>query len=190
MCETMLKWETKNGVDFLKKIGVKSDQKILDFGTRVGHYSIPAAIAIGKTGTVYAIDKDQSSLNELKLKAKELGLNNIKIIKNSGEIKTDFENSSIDMTLLYDVLHYLSKDKRKKLYKEIYRILKEDGLLSVYPKHYKDDYPLDEFKNLTIDDIMVEIKGFNFRFEKKYCGTISHDEGLNYGCIINFQKII
>lgn len=188
MQKEMEKWEKEDGVKFLKKVGIKSGQIILDFGSRVGHYSIPAAIIVGNNGIVYAIDKDKAALNELEQKAAKLGLSNIKVVKNSGETKIDLENNSIDMALLYDVLHYLSIDKRKKLYKQIHRILKNDGLLSIYPKHIIGDYPLDEFKDITLNDIMDEIQKVNYLFEKKYCGIISHDEDLNHGCIINFKK--
>jgi precorrin-6B methylase 2 len=70
MKNAMQKWEREAGVKFLKKIGIKTGQTILDFGARVGHYSIPAAIAVGKSGLVYAVDKEQKELDELSEKAK------------------------------------------------------------------------------------------------------------------------
>ena len=40
-------WEREGGLKFLRKIGLRSGQKILDFGCRVGHYTIPAAQVVG-----------------------------------------------------------------------------------------------------------------------------------------------
>jgi len=181
-------WEQENGVRFLRRIGLRPGRKVLDFGCRVGHYTIPAAFVVGSKGIVYAVDKEPQALNELKQKAKANNLKNIKIVKNNGPIRLDFETESIDVVLLYDVLHYLVKDQRTRLYHEAFRSLKQDGLLSVYPKHTLEDEPIQEFRNLTLSDVKKEIEDLNFTFEHKHCGLISHDDGLNKGCVLNFRK--
>jgi len=181
-------WETKDGVEFLKKVGLKTGQTVLDFGCRVGHYTIPAAEVIGNNGIVYAVDKEQEPLNELQQKAKSHNLGNVKTINTSGRIELDFETESIDAVLFYDVLQYHKKQERQKLYVEAYRVLKQDGLFSVYPKHTLEDNPLQEFADLRLSDVKREISGSDFIFEHKVCGLISHDDGLNKGCILNFRK--
>jgi len=185
----MKKWETKNGVAFLKRVGLKSGQTVLDFGCRVGHYTIPAANVIGSEGIVYAVDKEQQALNELEQKATRLNLRNIRIINTSGQVQIDLENNSIDVVLFYDVLHYHEKKEREKLYAEAHRVLKQDGMLSVYPKHSLEDDPIMEFQNLSLGEIKKEIQNSNFVFGKKHCGFISHDDDLNQGCVMNFRKI-
>ena len=189
MTNDMEKWEAKNGVAFLKKVGLKSGQTVLDFGCRVGHYTIPAANVVGNNGIVYAVDKEQQVLNELEQKAVPLNLKNIRTINSSGRVQIDLENNSIDVVLFYDVLHYHGKKDREKLYAEAYRVLKQNGLLSVYPKHTLEDNPIMEFQNLSLGEIKQEIQNSNFVFGKKYCGLISHDDDLNQGCVLNFRKI-
>ena len=184
----MQNWETEDGVKYLKNFGIKTGQVVLDFGANDGNYSIPAAILVGNSGSVYAIDKERESLNNLELKAKKLGLDNIKIIKNSGEVKLSLGNDSIDVVLLYDILHYLKQEERKILYGEVYRVLKPDGLLSVYPKHVIEDYPLSEFQHLHFDDIKQEIQDSGFLFDQKYCAKMSHNDEINSGCVLNFTK--
>lgn len=186
MNEAMPQWETVDGVKFLKRIGLKSSQTVLDFGCRVGHYTIPAAKAVGDKGMVYAVDKEQQALKELQQKATRLNLKNIRITNTSGLVQIDLENDTIDVVLFYDVLHYHKKKDREKLYAEAYRILKQDGLLSVYPKHSLKDNPIMEFQNLSLNEIKQEIQNSNFVFSKKYCGLISHDDSLNQGCVMNF----
>ena len=188
MKNDMKKWETENGVAFLKKVGLKSAQKVLDFGCRVGHYTIPAAKVVGNKGIVYAVDKERQVLNELEKKAVQLNLKNIRTINSSGRIEINLENDSIDVVLFYDVLHYHEKKDREKLYAEAYRVLKQDGLFSVYPKHTMEDNPIMEFQNLSLGEIKQEIQNSNFVFGKKHCGLISHDDGLNQGCVLNFKK--
>jgi len=188
MNEEMERWERKEGVEFLRKVGIKKNQNVLDFGCRVGHYTIPASRIVGSTGFVYAVDKERQAINQLKQKAEANNLKNIKVTKASSQIELDFESESIDVVLFYDVLHYLGKNDRKKLYQEAFRVLKLDGLLSVYPKHTSEDDPIMEFQNLSLREIKQEIPSSNFVFEKKHCGLISHDNGLNEGCVLNFRK--
>ena len=52
-------WEKEEGVKFLRRIGMKPGQKVLDFGARVGNYTIPAAIVVGERGLVYAVDREK-----------------------------------------------------------------------------------------------------------------------------------
>jgi len=181
-------WETDGGVKFLKEIGLKSGQRVVDFGCKAGHYTIPAAKAVGNNGIVCAIDTAEHALKELHEKASAHKLTNIKIIKTSGQMTLPLESGTVDAVLFYDVLHYLGKDSRKKLYQETFRVLKQDGFLSVYPKHTLEDDPIQEFKRLSVSDVKREIEDSNFVFERKHCGLISHDDGLNQGCVLNFNK--
>ena len=181
-------WERENGVKLLRKVGLRPGQIVLDFGCKAGHYTIPVALVVGSKGIVCAVDKEQRALNELQQKARDNNLKNIKIIKTTGQTTLDFESKSIDVALFYDVLHYFAERDRKKLYQETQRVLKQDGLLSVYPKHTLEDDPIPEFGKLNSNDVKREIENSGFCFEEKYCGSISHDDGLNQGCILNFRK--
>lgn len=134
------------------------------------------------------MDKEPGELNNLSRKAKHLNLNNIKIIPTNSGVTLDFKSESIDVVLLYDVLHYLEKREREKLYRETYRVLKGNGFLSVYPKHVIEDSPLNHFRDLHWNEVKEEIQGLDFKFQEKYCDTMSHDDSLNYVCIINFVK--
>lgn len=188
MQDEMEKWEREGGVTFLRKVGVRPGYKVLDFGARVGHYTVPAAHIVKEKGLVYAVDKEHDSLVQLEQKARRLGLRNVKTIENSGEMTLNLENELINVVLVYDVLHYFKKHERKRLYDEVYRILKPDGLLSVYPKHVLEDVPLNEFKNLHVEDVKQEIQNSGFSFKEEYCGTMSHDNSLNEGCAFGFNK--
>jgi ubiquinone/menaquinone biosynthesis C-methylase UbiE len=188
MDSPMESWEKEGGVRFLKEIGLRSGQRVLDFGCRVGHYTIPAAEVVGNEGRVFAVDREQDALNELEQKVRTNNFKNVHIRRTSGETTLDFESESIEVVLFYDVLHYLETSDRKKLYREAQRVLKQDGLLSVYPKHTLEDEPTQEFRSLSLSDVQQEIEGSSFIFEHKFCGMISHDDGLNNGCVLNFRK--
>jgi len=106
------------------------------------------------------VDNEQQILKELQQKAKANNLKNVRIIETFGQIILDFESESIDVVLFYDVLHYFGKDDRKKLYQEALRVLKQDGLLSVYPKHIVGDEPIQEFRKLNLNDVKKEIRRY------------------------------
>ncbi len=184
----MERWESKEGVEFLRKAGIRKNHVVLDFGCGAGHYTIPAARIVASTGFVYAVDREQQAVSKLRQKAHANNLKNINVMKASGQIELDFGSESIDIILFYDVLHYFGKEDREKLCQEAFRVLKQDGLLSVYPKHTLKDDPLQQFKELNVNGVKREIEDLDFYFEEKYCGIVSHDDGLNQGCVLNFRK--
>ena len=172
------KWLKEDGEKVLKEIGIKEGQVILDFGCGSGIYSLLAARIIGKEGKIYALDKNKTRLDELIGKTKSEGLRNIEIVKTSGKLKIPLRDESIDMVLLYDVLHsgHFSVDERKKLLREVYRVLKPNALLSVYPEH------------IELEEIKREIEEANFYFEVEHSKTIIHDGRYTPGHILNFRR--
>jgi ubiquinone/menaquinone biosynthesis C-methylase UbiE len=134
----MRRWLDEEGVQALRKIGVKRGHAVLDFGCGKGNYTIPAARLVGEEGRVYALDKDERALDKLMQRGESEGLSNITRIDTSGEVEIRLENESVDVVLLYDIFWYFPlADKRlTKLLAEVRRVLKHQGLISVYPKAY------------------------------------------------------
>ena len=180
------KWIEENGVTFLQEIGVKEGQAVLDFGCGGGHYTIPASKVVGKRGKVYAIDKDIGSLNELKKLIRQDKIKNIDVMNEDSKIPLARE--FVDVVLCYDVIHYGNRKERELLYNEFYRVLKKEGLFSVYPKHHKEDYPLMELANLDLRGIIEEIEEAGFTLKRKILKTLIHDEYYNEGYILNFRR--
>ena len=179
------KWVDKDGEKFLRRIGVSRGQKVLDFGCGPGHYTIPAAKLVGDRGKVYAFDKDSDALRELEETAKQFGLNNISLIK--GDTKIPLGNNSIDIVLCYDVVHY--SGKRALVYNEVRRLLRDGGIFSLYPKHYKDDFPLMELASLGLEDIIKEVEVSGFTLKDRIHGECLHDDYYNECVVLNFEPV-
>ncbi len=182
-------WLKESGIIFLKNIGIKKGKVILDFGCSVGHYAIPAAKLVGEKSKVYAVDNDIKSLNELMEIAKRENIENIvPMHAQSTELKINLKDESVDVILLYDILHYMDVIQRNKIYNESYRILKNDALLSVYPKHNKLDEPLWNLFDVRLEDVIKEIESAKFNFEGQFYKKLIHDDKYNMGYILNFTK--
>ncbi len=189
MAKEIEKWEKKEGIKFLKKIGIKPNQIILDFGCGKGNYSIPAARIVNKEGIVYALDKNSETLIQLEKKIKKEDLTNVKAIKSSKKSETNLKDNSIDIVLLYDIIHLVGENDssalkdRKKLYKEIYRVIKPSGLVSVYPTHLESHTDVN-----SVEDIKKEIEDAGFRLEEEFSEELLHDGNMVNGRILNFRK--
>ncbi len=173
------KWLNKEGEKVLKEIGIKEGHIILDFGCGEGNYSLPAAKIVGKKGKIFALDKSEFKLTELLKKARLAGLENIKTIETKGQLKIPLKDESVDVVLFYDILHpyYFSTNERIKLLKEAHRVLKPEGLLSIYPEH------------IGLREIKEEAKKADFHFEKKYFKKLIHEYSYTNGYILNFIKL-
>jgi len=174
------KWLNELADVFLIDIGIGQNQTILDLGCGMGNYTIPAAEIVGKSGKVYAVDKDRKSLNGLKQKGEEKQLENIEIVDVSEETGLPLQDESVDVVLLYDVIHLV--DNRRELLADIYRVSKPNAIVSVYPKHHQEDM------NMDLDDVKNEIEFAHFRFEKKLYKKLIHNNHLERGYVLNFRK--
>jgi ubiquinone/menaquinone biosynthesis C-methylase UbiE len=180
------KWMEEAGRKFLKDIGIRRGQNVLDFGCGSGNYTIPAAMIVGKGGLVYALDKDKRTLDELIRKAELRGLKNIIRLDTSKDSGIALANESVDVVLLCDVLHHYyfpRAEDRSRLLREVYRILKPNALLSLCPKH------LQSYMEPKLEDVEREIQEASFYLECEYSGTlIVHDNNLEESQVMNFRK--
>ena len=170
---------SKLASEVVKSVGVKAGQTVLDFGCGSGVYTIPLARVVGDQGEVYALDKDRHALDSLMHKAGLAGLTNIRRLDTPGGTQIALAEDSVDIVLLFDVFHYYyfsSVAERRDLLGEISRVLKPDGLLSVYPKHMETE-------------ARAEIEKYGFSIQSDFSITLVHDRTDTVeGQVINFQR--
>lgn len=182
MVNALDKWINDIGQDFFKKnLGIRSGQKILDFGCGWGSNAIAISKIVVPNGHVYAFEKDRESINKMLRIADESSKKNLRVIIAKEKIRTPIPDSELDVVLLYDVIHdsYFNSLERKILFREMRRIVKRRGMLSVFPHHISSG---------EIEIIKKELSDVGFKYSNKITSTIIHDSILILDSVYNFNK--
>jgi len=184
--KSVAKWMNIDGQTFLRSIGIKPGQVILDFGCGAGHYAIPASKLVGKDGRIYAMDESAPTLEKLKKNIEKVNIKNIVLI--NGQSHIPLKHDSVDAVLCYDVIHFMDTVERKLFYEETYRVLESNGIFSVYPKHHKEDFPLMKLANVELNDIIGEVVQSGLSLQRKFLAEVLHDDYYDTGYLLNFRK--
>lgn len=115
----------------LAEAGIQPGDTVLDFGCGPGSYVSDAARAAGAEGRVYALDIHPLAVRMAAERARKAGFTNVSTIES--DVATGLDTGSVDTVLLYDVLHGL--EEPAAVLKELHRVLKPGGSLSVHDHH-------------------------------------------------------
>ncbi|MHA1888043.1 MAG: class I SAM-dependent methyltransferase [Promethearchaeota archaeon] len=156
MCWSFKIFKPKSKIlKILDEVNIKPGDVILDYGCGPGNYSIPAAQLVGDGGKVFAADMHPLSAQIVLKNAKKANVSNIETILTT--CKTDLNENSVDIILLFDVFHYFKKVE--PIFTEFNRILKADGCVALEIHH------VDE--NEAVNSI-IETNLFNVREKKEH----------------------
>ena len=121
-------------MNILKEVGIEPGFHVLDYGCGPGSYIIAAAELVGESGKIYALDIHPLAIQKVQSIASKKQLPNVETIYS--DCKTGLPDESIDVVLLYDTFHGLSKPN--EVLDELYRVLKPNGILSFSDHHMKE----------------------------------------------------
>lgn len=115
----------------LLEIGIEKKDKVVDFGSGAGYFTIPLARAVGEEGKVWAIDVLRSALEIIESKAKLEQLFNIETIRGNLEMLggSRLKPKSVDLALLSNIL--FQSQKHREILEEAKRVLKANGKLVI-----------------------------------------------------------
>ena len=130
----------------LNEANIKSGDVILDYGCGPGNYSVPAAQMVGDKGMVFAADMHPLSSQYVLKNAEKAKVSNVDTILTS--CKTDLNEHSVDIILLFDVFHYF-KDVKPVL-TELHRVLKPDGYIALEIHHMDKQKALDSITETNL----------------------------------------
>ncbi|MGB8453500.1 MAG: class I SAM-dependent methyltransferase [Anaerocolumna sp.] len=112
----------------LSEVGLKPADNFADIGCGIGYFSIPAAMIIGQTGMVFALDVESEMIKELDNKIEESSLSNIQTII-TGEYDFKLEENSVSYAFMCTVLHEI--DDKARFLNEAQRILIDGGKIAI-----------------------------------------------------------
>lgn len=121
--------------NILKEVEIKPGDHVLDYGCGPGSYSSPLAELVGEAGKIYALDIHPLAIQVVQKLASKRELTNVETIHS--DCKTGLPNDSMDVVLLYDILHDLSDPDG--VLQELHRVLKPTGILSFSDHHMKEN---------------------------------------------------
>jgi ubiquinone/menaquinone biosynthesis C-methylase UbiE len=114
------------------ELKLKKGDHFLDIGCGTGDYSLYAAEIVGNSGQIYALDIQDELITNLKEKATQEGLGNIKALISNVTYSLPVEDKSVDICFISTVLHSLDLKKHGELlFNEIQRVLKPEGHLII-----------------------------------------------------------
>jgi ubiquinone/menaquinone biosynthesis C-methylase UbiE len=145
----------------LEEAGLGQGQAVLDYGCGIGSYAIPAAQIVGDAGVVYALDIHPLAVEAVARRARKENLTNVETIQSNRE--TGLPDESLDAVLLYDVLH--SVPDKGALLRELHRVLKPGGSLSVVPDHMEEDIFLETVQGGNLFSLQAR-NGTVYQFNK------------------------
>ena len=126
----------------IERSEIEEGMTVMELGCGPGLYTTDFARAIGREGKLYAVDLREEMINRLKRK---LGKPEYKELSNietnmANAYELPLQDETIDLVIMVAVLPEIP-DKGKAL-KEIYRVLRPNGILAISEILVDPDYPL------------------------------------------------
>ena len=177
-------WLKDKADGFLRRIGLREGDRVLDFGARNGAYAVPAARVVGKSGRVYAADKDRQALRKTRQRGRKAEITNLRAVHVSEGKPIPVPEAAVDVVLLYDILHggyFPEAAQRVRLLRRLRRTLKSGGVLSCHLTHVR------QF-GLTYGRLLAEIRSAGFILKGESRRTLVHKDRLVRGRVFRFRK--
>lgn len=154
----------------INRLGLKEDYNVLEIGPGPGYFSTHVAKKL-KRGRLVLLDIQQEMLDMAKKRLDRRRLKNVEYKVTDG-LGFDLESSFFDRIFMVTVIGEV--ENKDKYLQEIYRTLKEGGILSI------SELPGDPDK-MSAEELEAMVCGYGFE--------VSHMFGSKYNFTINFKKI-
>lgn len=165
------------------ELNLKAGDLFLDLGCGLGKYTLFASGIVEREGRVYALDKSESLIANLKQIAATEGMANITATVADAIKPLPIRENCIDVCLVATVLHIPDIARNvKSLCAEIRRVLKPDGRLAIIECHKEDlTFGPPEYMRLSPEEVKDLMAQYDFKLLTKV------DLGYNY--LIQFVPI-
>ncbi len=139
MLDTPLRRLVTDPAAILERIGIQPGMRVLELGPGPGFFTPEAARRVGPAGRLDCVDIEPALVEKLQTKVRRLGLDNVEA--RVGDARAlPFDDDAFDVVILITVLAEIPD--RVKALREIRRVLKPGGTLSVTEFLPDPDYPM------------------------------------------------
>lgn len=148
----------------------------LDLGCGTGLSTLELA---AKTNTAVGVDFSRGMLGEAKKK-------NLPYLINADISRLPFKDGSFDTTAAIGVLRHLSRRQEGRFFRELYRVLKNEGVFLTVAADYS---VLDKFQYLAYD-LFMQMLGYSERLGSHSLENLTHQgrkAGFSYICRLKLE---
>jgi len=100
-----------------------------DFGCGSGYFTSLLAKEVGPNGRIYAIDIDDDALKSAQEFMDQLGIRNVKFLRQNLELTNSFESNLVDFVFISQALY--QSDEPQKIIESAKKFLKPNGYLII-----------------------------------------------------------
>lgn len=150
-----LRMRYRDPVETLGEMGFEAGMTVLDLGCGTGTFTIEMARMVGPTGTVHAVDLQQSLLTTAADRVQQANLPAAVYFHHSGAYRLPLEQSSIDLAVVIATLPQIPDSRL--VFAELRRVLKADGRLAI-----SEELPDPAYVLPQVTRRRAEASGFRF----------------------------
>ena len=123
----------------LDRIGIATGMTVLELGPGPGFLTVEAAHRVGDSGRLYSLDIAPAMIAKVRKKITGESADNVSLTVGSGEC-LPFKDVSFDLAYLVTVIGEIPD--KGQAFRELYRVLRPGGILSISEFIPDPDYPL------------------------------------------------
>ena len=148
----------------LDHLELQAGNIVADIGSGGGYFSLRFAEAVGKEGTVFAVDTNSGFLEFIKENAKEKGLNNVKTVLTSEDSLSLPEK--VDFMFMSNVCHHIPN--RTGYFGKLKNYLKEGGHIAILEYRKANHFTFHGLFGHYVpkEEIIKEMNQAGFQLEK------------------------
>ncbi|MET0052491.1 MAG: class I SAM-dependent methyltransferase [Candidatus Thiodiazotropha sp.] len=155
----------------IRRLSLREDQQVLEIGPGPGYFSVPVARKLHR-GRLVLLDIQQEMLSYAKKRLDKRKLSNVDYVLTDGK-SFDLDSGRFDRVFMVTVIGEV--DHKADYLREIHRVMKEDGILSISELAGDPD-------KMSADELSTLVCGCGF--------TVSERFGNRLNYTMNFRKAI
>ncbi len=164
--------QTEQPERVLDALAIAEGSTVADIGAGTGYFAFRMAKRVGPNGKVYATDLQEEMLSLLRMRLKKDGVKNVLPVQTT-ETETGLLNDSVDLALMVDVYHELSRpavtvDAIRQSLRRGQEGVRPGRLALVEYRGEDPSVPIKSLHRTTVQQLKAELEPRGFRLVEKH----------------------